>query len=784
MGPSTDSSGYKLYNPMTGKFRITRTAVFFDKQLPKIAHLFSEGEKIASFQKIVKELRNLECGDLVDSDYESSSDSSDSEKEEEDESDDSSNSYSSESSDSEESKQESSNNTSREKSVDFDDESDESASEPLKTRKESQQKGLDVSEDDTCVFEGTIIDEELSFHPDISFFFPTGAGNSKGIERIPKPKKHGDVRSGTEGKSDSIQRTPIFAPTVSSPKITTTYRNVLTGRGKDEDSVGSNTEGKLDNIQRIHVTPAPSISSLQTLTKDDLVEVDGVVLLNMEAYPDEMSETQFKAMVAEKIKWNTAKWLPSKDVLLTANQVTALLAKVKSDIVIPQNLKQARTSPQAPQWDGACLRELESMKQYGVFVLVPGPVGSNKFRIVPTRWVFDVKLDPEGSVSRYKARFVAKGFRQVYGLDYDETFAAVVHMPSLRVIIAIAAQENLELEQLDVDVAFLNGQIDKDIYIQQPPGYEDPDYPDWVWKLNKSLYGLKQACKIWNETVNKALYDIGFVALHADPCVYILSKGRGERLIVAMHVDDFLMAGKKSHIDEFKSEFRKRFNIKDIGQAKKILGIEIGRPRTGGYTISQRSYVREFVEQAGMKDAHGAAVPLASGGVKELLDMDPNLVHYLHSPTHYQHLVGKMMYAATGTRPDISYALSLLGRYNSKPSEESLTLAKHVIRYLSSHWNACLVFKYNPEGMVEDGYADSNFVESTLDGRSHSGHVIRLNGTPVAWHSGVQDLVTLSMAKAEYVEATQATLTVVWLRNIFSELGYDRKGPTILYDDN
>ena len=295
---------------------------------------------------------------------------------------------------------------------------------------------------------------------------------------------------------------------------------------------------------------------------------------------------------------------------------------------------------------------------------MPLPVGR---RAIGCKWVFKIKRRADGSIDRYKARLVAKGYSQLYGIDFTETFAPVVRFSSLRAILAIAAAADYEIHQMDVKTAFLNGDLDEDIYMEQPEGHRAVGaQADHVWKLNKSLYGLKQAGRAWNHKIHAALLDLDFASLHSDSCVYV--KHAGSNVIyVLVYVDDLLLAtNDMAQLNATKAALSSRFDMKDMGEAHFILGVQITRDRARRQlSLCQREYIRTILERYGMHDCKAVRSPMATG--VKLLKADKGTDSEAGTPlaeaAPYASAVGALMYAALATMPDISYAVTALCQF-------------------------------------------------------------------------------------------------------------------------
>jgi hypothetical protein len=345
--------------------------------------------------------------------------------------------------------------------------------------------------------------------------------------------------------------------------------------------------------------------------------------------------------------------------------------------------------PNASDWHIAMTNEYNALVKNNTFSLEPRL--ENRI-IIPCGWVFKTKYGPDGKVDKLKARAVAKGYRQVYGVDFFETYTPVTRMTSIRVIIAIAAYSNLELQQIDVDSAFLNGLIDAEIYMSQPPGFEDKEHPNYVCKLLKSLYSLKQAGRIWYQLVRTSISQIGLHPTDADPCVFVADWKEG-KIIVGVHVDDFIMAGTSHSLSRFKDRMAERFKIKILDQAKFILGIQL-KISLSSISISQETYLSELVKRiveespvhikALCDNFHLLSYPIISNSIRaahaastESKPLEKEDISFYH------HVLGKLMYAMVATHPDIAFTVNFLGRFMANPYLIHLKIMLCLIRYIS-----------------------------------------------------------------------------------------------------
>lgn len=449
----------------------------------------------------------------------------------------------------------------------------------------------------------------------------------------------------------------------------------------------------------------------------------------------------------------------------------------------PLSYSEVLDRPDRDKWMVAMNNEIRSLKNMNTFRLTTLPKG--RFAI-KCKWVFKLKRNTDGSINKYKARLVAKGFTQRKEIDYTETYAPVARTVSTRVLVAIAAREELHLETIDIDNAYLNGIIDAQIFMTQPEGYVNPKFTDtrvYVLEVLKGLYGLKQAGRLWHDLFGNYLFEIGFTNTRADPCFYIRYKN-GRRIALVMHVDDLLTAGRKADIYEFIGELRQRFKLQHE-TARQFLGIKITRT-TKGIKLSQEFYIQESAKQLGLENQKPNKSPLTEGQVKSFLSPDTKAQPLPPKDiTMYKRIVGKMLYAAICTRPDMAFATSLLGRYAHAPNSNHLSAAKHAMAYLLSNASAGLLF---PAGVVKGNdnllaFSDSDFAQ-TEGRKSISGVAVFFYQMLIHWLSHRQSCVSLSSSEAELRAMLDTTKICIWLRMLLKELGYEQTTATIIYEDN
>ena len=485
----------------------------------------------------------------------------------------------------------------------------------------------------------------------------------------------------------------------------------------------------------------------------------------------------------------------------------------------PQSLAQALNTPDANKWMIAAKSKMKSLEDMEVYTLVDLPPGRSA---ISSRWTFKAKTNENGEVVRHKARLVAKGFSQQPGIDYEETYAPVARLNSMRLLFAIAAKENLEVFQMDVETAFLYGKIDKEIYMKQPEGFIDKQHPNRVWRLLRSLYGLKQASMIWNAELHSYFLELGFVTNEADKCIYLLRDAHTEpaittsnsliirpqqRIYTGIHVDDIITVATRADYKIFVARMEKRFKIKDLGLAKWILGIGIMR-NSSGIFLSQSAYLQQTLELFGMQNCKPTGTPTSRGdnvlalpssisepegggaaSVASSAEYRPSssvrgaTTATMDDPTLYRSAVGRLMYAMVATRPDLAFAVSLATRYMSNPTNQNWELVKRIFRYIKGTLNYGIRFPTNNDSNLM-AYSDADWAGDINDRKSTTGYITFLHGGPISWSSRKQPTVALSSTEAEYMSLSETSKEIAFIHKLVTGLAYPLQMPFTIYEDN
>ncbi len=445
--------------------------------------------------------------------------------------------------------------------------------------------------------------------------------------------------------------------------------------------------------------------------------------------------------------------------------------------------EEARMREDWPKWQEAIKAELDSLKANGTWSLVERPTEAN---VVDCKWVLRIKKNAAGEIEKYKARLVARGFTQIHGIDFYETYAPVARLSSFRLLIALANRNGWPLDCFDFDSAFLNSELadDEVIYLEQPRGYQQGDGKKYVFRLHKALYGLKQGAKNWYEALRKAMEELGFVRTEADHGVFVKRMGK-DVIILAVHVDDCLVTGNSQPlIDKFKVDINGKYKMTDLGPCKWLLGIKVDRDLEARTTsLSQSAYIESILARFNFTDLKPSSIPI-DPSAPLLKSQSPQTLagKARMANVPYRAAVGSLMYASMGTRPDITFAVSTVAQYLENPGWEHWEAVKRIFRYLGGTRDLRLVYGGDVADLV--GFADADGA-SQDHRRAISGYVFMVDGGAVSWSSKKQELVTLSTTEAEYVAATHAVKEALWLRRLISDLFPDGlSAPTTLYGDN
>ena len=352
-------------------------------------------------------------------------------------------------------------------------------------------------------------------------------------------------------------------------------------------------------------------------------------------------------------------------IATAAPLIAQAISKTQGD---PQSVDEARSRSDWPLWQEAMDREMKTLEDAGTWETVPRPTDHN---IIGSKWVFRLKRKSDGSIDKYKARLVARGFTQVYGTDYFETYSPVAKLSTFCTILALAAQQDWDIDSFDFNGAYLNGELgeNEDIYMQNPPGYDIGE--GTVKHLKKSLYGLKQAGRKWYDTLKRTLADLGFRVSDVDPGVFYLYATEYP-VIIAVHVNDCaITSSSRGALEDYKRKINARHSITDLGPIHWLLGIKITRDRDSRIlALSQESYIDNIIHKFNLSDAKPINTPMIPGISYSAHDGPADETEAAHmAKVPYWEAIGSLMYASVATRPDISFTVSTLSQFLENPGE-------------------------------------------------------------------------------------------------------------------
>lgn len=433
----------------------------------------------------------------------------------------------------------------------------------------------------------------------------------------------------------------------------------------------------------------------------------------------------------------------------------------------PKTFEEAMKRINKEKWIAAMKEEIQSFKKNSVYELVERP----NTNIVTNKWVFKIRRDPQGKIERYKARLVARGFSQIHGVDYMETYAPVASMTSIRMLFAYAASEKLEIAQFDIKTAFLYGELNETVYMEQPEGFIEDE--NKVCLLKRSLYGLKQAPRQWNQKFTVFLKELNLNVSEHDGCVFHRME---PMLIIAIYVDDGIIFSKeKKYIDQTMEQLQNRFEVHSC-DVSTFLGFQIHRGKNSEVALHQTSYINTILKRFNMENSKPTDSPISTS---QSLMNNLDSKELLNSEVPYREAVGSLMYAAVITRLDIINAVTKVAQKVESPTMQDWVAVKRIFRYLKGKEDYSIKYK-ETDNKNFTVYCDADFAGDTSTSRSTTGSVFIYGGGPIHWKSQRQKLITLSSTEAEFVSLCSTTKEVIWLRKLARELNIIDSSPTVI----
>jgi hypothetical protein len=438
--------------------------------------------------------------------------------------------------------------------------------------------------------------------------------------------------------------------------------------------------------------------------------------------------------------------------------------------VEPSSFEEANNDE---HWVKAMDEELDQIEKNDTWELVPRPKNKN---VIGTKWVFRNKLNEDGQVTRNKARLVCKGYTQIEGIDFEETFSPVSRMEAIRLILAYACSKRIKVYQMDVKSTFLNGELEEEVYIEQPEGFLLSEKEDYVCRLKKALYGLKQAPRAWYSRLDRYLQQQGFRKGNADNNLYI-KVDRDNILIIEVYVDDIIFGSDDDRMSQkFSKDMQNEFEMYLLGELNFFLGLQICQ-RDKGIFISQTKYIREMLKKFGMEDCKPVSTPMQTSCKlrkdDESKDADQRL---------YRSMIGSLLYVTT-SRPDVMQAVGQVVIFQATPKETHVMEVKRIFRYLKETKDFGLWYpKGNELSLV--AYTDADWEGSIDDRRSTSGANFYLGECLVSWLKKKQSSISLSTTEAEYIAATTCCTQVLWMKQTLQDIQVEYDEPILILCDN
>jgi hypothetical protein len=416
-----------------------------------------------------------------------------------------------------------------------------------------------------------------------------------------------------------------------------------------------------------------------------------------------------------------------------------------------------------------------SLQKHGTWTLVNPPTDR---KIITGRWVLKTKLNGDGSVARYKARYVARGYAQVEGVDFFETYVPVVRAETVRLLLSLAAAKNWDMRQFDVKTAFLYGPLEEEVYLEQPEGFNDGT--GRVCKLQKGLYGLKQSPRQWNGVFHKFLLAYGFRRSPDDRCLYKY-KNKEHRMYLCLYVDDGLVFGSSEHIvNPFLKSLQKEFDVM-TDYPHTYVGLNIKRDRERRtISVNQASYITRVLDRFGMTWSKTATTP--ADPTHRLSRNMPEEDGEKRFP--YREALGCLNYIAVMSRPDIAFAVNSVAKFCEDPQPAHWNAVKRILRYLKATADVGPCYGGSSDDQPV-AFSDSDYAGDPDTHRSTTGALVQMNGGPVIWSSSTQVVAAMASTEAEYMAMAVVLKDVLWLRRILRFISDQKKARTCrVYVDN
>lgn len=449
--------------------------------------------------------------------------------------------------------------------------------------------------------------------------------------------------------------------------------------------------------------------------------------------------------------------------------------QVNSIQVQPTTFEEISMSDESENWQQSMQAEYLSHIGYGTWTLVPKP---EKKKVLDMKWVYKVKTDEEGNTIKYKSRLCIKGCSQKYGVDYEETFAPVIRHSGIRFLLTVALKNDSIAHHVDIETAYLNSDIEEEIFVHQPKGFEVNGKEHLVCKLNKAVYGLKQAARQWNLKLKEVMKKLHFKPSESEPCIF--QNIKHHNFMVGVYVDDLIVIGREDEVQQFKKDLASLLRITDKGELRFCLNMQVDWNHDSNTAkVSQKKFILGLLEKYGKENCKPADTPVATGTIFE----KATKLNAINNVSEYQSLIGSLLYVANCTRPDISFAVSKLCQYMSAPSNVHMNVANRILAYLKKTVHYGLLFR---KGNLHCSiFADADFGNDLTEGKSMSGVMTFVGSNLIDWHCSKQSMVALSTCEAEITAIVEGARFALYMRGLLSDFGFlPPKQRITIWNDN
>jgi hypothetical protein len=583
-------------------------------------------------------------------------------------------------------------------------------------------------------------------------------------------------------ESEDISIESVADTTTSSPPALISPTD--DGHSSDDSALDESFATAQEHDEDLSPPPSPSLSLGSSLDDDSLLPSSTSPQLAELPTPSRFwTYAPMEASTAENLDIlvpDDDEPGPRRSKRIQSQNAHALVAQILHDA--PQTLKEAKSGADWFDWEKSIHEEFESIRTNNTAELVDLPRGK---RALGSKLVFSLKKNEDGSIKRYKSRWVARGYTQQHGVDYFDTTSPVVKLASLKVVLSEAAIEDFEILQMDVTTAFLNPPIKEEVYMKQLPDFLDKQFPDKVWRLRKCIYGLKQSSRAWYADCSTKLKSLGFLPTVSDPCVFVKHTAAG-KFYILLYVDDMLVIGKdRAECLKITDDIQKIYTSKFLGDAHTFVGITINRNRRKRTIhLSQGSHLTALLKSVDMEACKPVSSPFEMSRKLSKDGCPQNEAERIEMEgIPYREVVGGLLYASCNTRPDICAAVALVSRFVSNPGMQHWQAVKRILRYIQGTKDFGITLG-GTGPLVIFGYSDADWAGCLDTRKSTTGYCFFINDGCVTWQCKKQSTVGTSTTDAEYMALAAGTKELMWLRSLLRELGIPLMGPSIHYQDN